>query len=126
MAQLTYSEKAEMAAKSTFQQRVWTALKDHAKYWIEFNSADAAALYNAQIQKRKRYAKTILSQAGLFGDQKAVCEFLLNLYNVDPPVLDENGELADSELGTSSSSAALTFDAFAGIIPGDNDNPIQW
>jgi hypothetical protein len=126
MAELTYSEKAAMASKDSFQQRTWTAFKDHARYWNEFASADPTALYNSQIQKRKRYAKAVLMESGNFASLRAICECLLNFYEVDPPVLDENGELADSELSTSSPAASKTYDQFSGVVAGDESDPIQW
>jgi hypothetical protein len=125
MAALTYSEKAVMAAKETFQQRVWMGFKSLATYHT--NTTPAALVdYNARLQKRKRYAKQILSQGSNFGSQKAICEFLLNEYTTATPVLDVNNELADSELGTSGPTSGITFDNFAGVLPGDDTKAIEW
>lgn len=121
---LTLSEKSQMANKNTFQQRLWAAWKHHAKYWIN-TEVPAQFPYSLEIQKKKRYGKKILESD--YGNIKAIAEFFLNLYNDQAPTppLTPDGELTDEVLLTST-EAALTFAAFAGVVPGDDSEPIEW
>lgn len=126
MAKLTFSQKAEMAAKTTFQQRVWMAFKKQAKYWVELQSGiSQLSDYNAATQKKIRYSKNILAQGSNFGSLRAISEYLLNIYDEENPVLDENLELADSVIADSFHSAN-TFENFAGVQLGDSSRLIEW
>lgn len=111
MAQLTLEERALMANNGLFQQRLIVAIKKTANYW----KANASPLNNSAMAKRKAYAEKIQSTA--FSGIQAYSEFLMSVYNTDPPILS-NGQLADSELEDSTASA-LSFDIFAGVQPQD-------
>lgn len=111
MAQLTLQQRGQMAANSLFHQRLTAAVKKTAKYWADFNSSPN----NVAIWKRKQFALSV--QNGTLENVQAYAEYLLSVYNVDPPVMDGD-QLADSEL-TDSFASANSYDYFANVQPSD-------
>lgn len=111
MAQLTLKERGAMASDSTFQQRLTSAIKKTAQYWMQYTLFPN----NVAVWKRKQFASQILFDNRL--DILAYGQSLLSIYNVDPPVMDGT-QLADSEL-TDSAASAATYDLFSNIIPSD-------
>lgn len=123
MAQLTLSQKSTMANSLTLQRRLVSAVKATANYWATY-SIDTFEKYNVGIQKKKTFARQILSQSSIPNPQ-AYAEYLLNQYTDTNPSLDENGELSDQVLSDSSASAA-TYDYFAGVLPGDDTKQVTF
>lgn len=111
MAQLTLEERGTMAADWLFQQRLSAAIKKTAQYWLGYSSN----LNNVSIWKKRKFASDI--EAGQIKNIQAYGEYLLSVYNVDPPIMNGT-QLADSEL-TDSFASANAYDYFAGVVPAD-------
>lgn len=109
MAQLTLSERSQMANNGYFQNRLRAALKKTANYWLNSTQDNNTAVF-----KRKRFAKDI--QNGAMPDMRAYAEYFLTQYNEDPPVFDtgDASQLADSAL-TDSPATPVAYDFFAGV-----------
>ena len=124
MAQLTLSQKSEMANSLTVQRRLVAAVKGTAEYWRNY-PLDSLGAYNVAVKKKKEFAKQILQNASLANSQ-AYTEYLLNQYQFDgSPDLDDNGEVSDTVLSDSTASAA-TYDYFAGVLPGDETKAVTF
>lgn len=124
MAQLTLTQRSEMANSLSVQRRLVAAVKGTAEYWRNY-PLDSLADYNVAVKKKKEFAKQILQNASLASVQ-AYAEYLLNQYQFDTtPDLDGNGEVSDTVLSDSTASAA-TYDYFAGVLPGDDTKPVTF
>lgn len=124
MAQLTQTQRAAIAANSTFQGMVRVWLKNRANFWKDAPTAVRADV-NKQMQKRKRFGDKVLNEHG-FVDQLIIrfTEYFLMQYTVDPAVLDGD-ILAESELDTAAFNAA--YDFYAKVQPGDDtDLEVDW
>ena len=124
MAQLTLTQRAEMAANTAFQSKVRSWLKNRANFWKDTVTTERSEV-NRAMQKRKRFAKQILLTNGFVNSiLYGMSEYFLMQYNADPPVLD-GGVLADSEFDNAAFNAA--YDYFAGVEAGDDtDLEIDW
>lgn len=111
MAQLTLQQRGQMASDGLFHQRLIAAVKKTATYWAGYT----VNLNNVAIWKRRKFASEV--QTGTLQNAQAYAEFLLSVYNVDPPIMD-GSQLADSEL-TDSFASANAYDYFAGVVPAD-------
>lgn len=124
MAQLSLTQKSSMAYSSTLQARLVAAVKGTADYWKNF-PLDSLSAYNVAVQKKKQFARQILSNPSIPNPQ-AYAEYLLNQYQFDTtPDLDGNGEVSDQVLSDSTASAA-TYEYFAGVQPGDDTKAITF
>src|SRR5689334_16279965 len=94
MAQLTLNERSQLSSNSRFHQRLLAALKKKANFFINAqpggsgfpditNGATAKQFYNLSTQKKKRYAKLLLSNGGNNGNPYAIAEFFVSKYNED-------------------------------------------
>lgn len=91
MAQLTLSQRTELANNFGFQQRLISAVKKKANYFKDLTYAAitnqatgqaAADFHNAATQKRKRFAEMILRTNGGL-NATAFAEYFLTQYNED-------------------------------------------
>lgn len=122
MAQLTLSQRAEMANSLSLQRRLVSAFKKQAEYWKNY-TVTTFAQYNEKTRKCKTYSRQILNESSIANIQ-SIAEYFLSQYNTDPPVLDSSGELADSEL-TDSPASAATYEFFAGVKMNDDTKQIE-
>jgi len=132
MAQLTLSQRSELQNNNRFRQRLAAAATKTAKFWVDF-SVDQFSAYNVANQKRKEFARKILSN-GLTTINSYAGTFL-STYNediADANILEndqvafnaETNQLTDAQL-TDSSASSYTFDNAAGIETGDTTKQIN-
>lgn len=123
MAQrLRLDQRAEMVNKLSFLNRLAAAIKGTADYWKNYN-VDTFEKYNVGVKKRKEYAKQVLGNASV-PNLQAYAEYLVYNYTYDGEPEIENGELVDSVLSDSTTSAN-SFDYFAGVKQGDETKQIE-
>jgi hypothetical protein len=121
-AQLTIDQKATISNSATFQSRVQQILLEKAQYWKNIETASRASV-NVQMQKRKRFARTLLSTQDAASNYKLVaCNFWLSITTT--ATLDGNGIPTATAIGDAFDS---TFDYLAGYTSGDeNKTEIDW
>lgn len=123
MAQLTGDERVTISKNQTFQDRVGAVMKMKAEYWQEATTPNRADV-NRRMQKRKRFAKQVLSS--FFADQnkQQVAQHWLAYYQTSTPVVDGNGIPTYQEIFDNFDP---TWDFFAGVTPGeDTVTEIEW
>jgi hypothetical protein len=118
MAQLTLTERTNLALNSTFNGKVFQALYSKANYW---NAQGIPT--NLKLQKQKNYSLNVLTHGGGV-DLASVTRFWLSNYNADPPVLDQDGQPTDSEI-LNTGALEIVYDTLAGVVAGDDAIPIQ-
>lgn len=132
MSQLTLSQKSDLQNNSRFQQRLASATTKIAKYWADF-VIDQFSEYNVANQKRKAFAKRILSNG--LPQMSSYAGTFLSAYETDitgAGILEDDqaafnaqtNQLSDTQLGDSFASA-YTFDSGAGVEPGDTTKQIN-
>ena len=124
-AQLTLSEKSNLAETQSFRSRVYQGLFSKANFWI-IDVAGAPA--NLKEQKLYNYSNNFVRGGAGGIDQNVVTCYWLSNYNVAPPDLIGSpspleGQPSDDALNT----AALdtVFNTLAGVLAGDENLPIQ-
>lgn len=123
MAQLTGDQIATIRASNTFLDRIKSTLLMKAEYWKELTTPNRADV-NRRTQKRKQFAKRILSST--YADQNAalVGQYWLSYYQTSTPVLDGNGIPTYQVIFDNFDP---TYDNFAGYLQGDeNETEIDW
>ncbi len=110
-AQLTLSEKAEMAKSPLMYERIYQALYSKANFWLN------ASVTNLKVQKEQNFAKSFVKGNSSI-DIKAIVHYWLSGYNA-VPVLDSNGQPTDSQI-LNSAQLDVVFDNLAGVVAGDN------
>lgn len=128
MSQLTLSQRSTMAGNGYFHQRLSSAIRKTANYWLTY-TMNTVAKHNKAVQKRKLFARQIMNGSMLISMQ-AYAEYLLSQYNEANPNLIEGdgidaGQLSDIVL-TDSSASTLTYDYFAGVSADDETRPITF
>ena len=127
MAALDNGQKQAMALTPSFQARLKFAVVENSKYWNELDTPNVGD-YNAEMQKKKRYAKYILQGGGTDMQNYAVV-FLANYENANPELIDDggayNGQLTDAVLNDSATSVQ-TYKWAAGVQTGDDTKKIEW
>lgn len=120
MAELTLSEKSLISTKEAFHLRMKAAIKKESGYWLN-NNPSVIGDYNAERQKRKRFAKAILDGGSV--NTQSVCDYFLMLYTNASPDLDEDGIPNDAAI---QSLMTTVFDYFAGVTSDDASDKIVW
>jgi hypothetical protein len=119
-AQLTLSEKSQLAQTESFRQRIYQALFSKANFYIgqpEVNpQASVTTTNNLARQKQKAFA-VALSKGQVSIDLKVATHFWLANYN-SVPQLDSNNQPTDSQILNTAALDAV-FDSYAGVISGD-------
>jgi len=128
MSQLTLSQRSTMAGNGYFHQRLSSAIRKTANYWLNY-AMDSVAKYNKAVQKRKLLARQIM-QGMLPVGMQAYAEYLLSQYNENTPDLIggngiDAGQVSDAVL-TDSSASTLTYDFFAGVETGDDTRAVTF
>lgn len=106
MAQLTLSERTQLANDPRFQQRLASAIKKKANFFKDQTYATitnqatgqaAADFHNAATQKRKRFATQVLKNSYVDQILKQFAEFFMTQYNED---IDSENPQNDGNNGT--------------------------
>lgn len=128
MAQLTQSQRAQIALSNTFKGRVKVWLQNRANFWKDAVAVTRADV-NKQLQKRKRFGEQILLEFG-FVDNILVrfTEYYLMQYTTDPAQTETvSGELMLLESQLDSAAFNAAYDYYAGVEAGDStDQEIDW
>jgi len=123
-AQLSLSQKSDLAETGTFRSRVYQALFSKANYWITVGTPT-----NLKEQKLIDFSKNFVHGGGGGMDQNVMTRYWLANYNVAPPdLIGAPSPLAgqpsdDAVLNT----AALdtVFNSLASVAPGDQNLPVN-
>jgi hypothetical protein len=120
--QLTIDQKATILPNATFQARVQQILIEKAQYWKNTATATRASV-NVQMQKRKKFADTLLTDPSAASNYKSIaCIFWISI--TSSATLDGNGIPTATAI---SDAFDPTFDHLAGVNPGDENNTeIDW
>lgn len=120
--QLTIDQKATISTSAVFQSRVQQILLEKAQYWTNTATSTRASV-NVQLQKRKRFAKALLSDQNASANYKILAgNFWLTL--TGSPNLDGGGIPTATAI---SDTFDATFDYLSGYKSGDeSDTEIDW
>lgn len=121
-AQLTLDQKATISQSSVFLNRVQQVLLEKASYWTNAATPLRADI-NVQMQKRKVYAKYLLSNENAAVNARVVAgNFWLTINN--NPTLDGGGIPTAVAISDAFDSS---YDFLAGVRSGDSGNTdIDW
>lgn len=124
-AQLTLSEKSNLAETQSFRSRVYQGLFSKANFWI-VDVAGAPA--NLKEQKLYNYSKNFVKGGGAGIDQNVATRYWLSNYNVAPPDLiggpsDLEGQPSDDAI-LNTAALDTVFNTLAGVIAGDENLPV--
>ena len=123
MAQLTGDQRVTLLNNATYQARVGTVMKMKAQYWLEVGTPNRSDV-NRRTQKRKRFAKQVMSTSYADQVQNQVAQHWLAYYQVDPAVVDQAGIPTYDEIFNHFDP---TWDFFAGVLAGDDTHTeIDW
>jgi hypothetical protein len=122
MAQLTLSEKSNLARSESFRFRVFQALYAKANYWVLVDNAGGAPA-NLAEQKKRNYAKSFVTGLSSGIDAQAAARFWLANYTADPPDLigspsPDEGQPSDGAL-LNDVSTDVVFNRLVGVEYGD-------
>ena len=122
-AQLTLSQKSELAETQSFRSRIYQGLYSKANYWVTVGTAT-----NLKEQKQITYAKAFVRGSAGGTDHNVTTRYWLSNYNAVPDLIGApsylEGQPSDNAI-LNTAALDVVFNTLAGVLPGDEALPIQ-
>jgi hypothetical protein len=117
MAQLTLTQRSELAEDASFRGRLFQALFSKANYFL-----GQPAPVNIKAYKEQSFAVRFVNGGANNIDIYATSRFWLANYNADPPELEPNGQPTDNAV-LNTGALDTVYDSLAGVVAGDQNLP---